>query len=118
MSSSIHFICRASAGIRCLDPKTGVYESEAWLLTREDISALEHGEVFFHETKGQPSYFGGTILGIRPVDDSAPESDTPRRCIVTLRSTPAARNVKWSPGGKVHGMAWTSGVVEAAPLQG
>lgn len=113
MSSSIHFICRASAGIRCLDPKAGVYESEAWLLTPEDISALVDGEVFFHETKSQPSYFGGSILDIRPVEGGAPESEAARRCIISLRSTPAGRNVKWNPGGKVHGMAWTSGVVEA-----
>lgn len=118
MSSSIHFICRASAGIRCLDPKAGVYESEAWVLPPEDISALEDGEVYFHETKGQPSYFGRSILGIRPVDDSAPASDAPGRCIITLRSTAAGRNVRWNPGGQVHGMAWTSGVVEALPLEG
>ncbi|AYG95592.1 hypothetical protein D8I30_10680 [Brevundimonas naejangsanensis] len=115
MSSSIHFICRASAGIRCLDPKAGVYESEAWLLAPEEIGALEDGEVFFHETKGQPSYFGGSILGIRPVDDSVAGSDARRRCVITLRSTTAGRNVRWNPGGKVHGMAWTSGVVQRAP---
>lgn len=72
MPSSIHLICRASAGIRCLDPKAGVYDSEAWLLAPEEISALEGGEVFFHETKAQPSYFGGSILDIRPVDASPP----------------------------------------------
>lgn len=107
----------ASAGIRCPDPKAGVYESEASLITPEDVSALEGGEVYFHKTRGQPSYFGGSILGIRPVDDSAPAIDAPGRCIITLRSTAAGRNVGWNPGGQVHGMAWTSGVVEALPLE-
>lgn len=115
MPSRIHFICKANAGLRCLDPKAGVYESEAWLLNPEEILALENGEVFFHETKARPSYFGGSILGIRRIAGSTPDGAARTRCVITLRSTVTGRDEKWNQGGQVHDMAWTSGVVAGSP---
>lgn len=114
MTSKIHFICKANAGLICLDAKAGLYESEAWLLSEADVAALKGGEVLFHETKSRPSYFGGSILDIRPVDTPNLNDPSRQRCIITLQSTAACRGVDWDASGQVHDMAWTSGVIAAA----
>lgn len=114
MTSKIHFICKANAGLSGLDAKAGVYESQAWLLSEADIAALKGGEVLFHETKSRPSYFGGSILDIRPVDEANQDDPSRKRCIIKLQSTAACRGVDWDASGQVHDMAWTSGVIGLA----
>lgn len=47
MTNRIHFICKDQLGIVPLDAKAGIYTSEAWLLTPEQIAALAGGEVNF-----------------------------------------------------------------------
>lgn len=114
MMSKIHLICKANVGLTCLDAKAGVYESEAWLLSEDDVVALKGGEVLFHETKGRPSYFGGVILDIRPAQSTDLTGQDRQRRIITLQSTAACRGVDWDASGQIHDMAWTSGVIAAS----
>ncbi|WP_447909487.1 hypothetical protein [Brevundimonas bullata] len=111
MTSKIHFICKAKAGL------TGVYESEAWLLSEDDVVALKGGEVLFHETKGRPSYFGGVIQDIRPAESTDLKDQDRKRRVITPQSTAACRGVDWDASGQIHDMAWTSGVITASPAR-
>ena len=115
MPSKIHFVCRDHLGVRCIDPKEHTYESEAWLLSPGEAEALEGGRVLLHQTKAKPSYFGGEILSLRPVEDAEAEETGRKRHIITLRSTLDARGQPWDKAGKGFGMAWSSGVI---PLPG
>jgi hypothetical protein len=113
MASKIHLVCRDRLGVRCIDPKEHTYESEAWLLSPEEAASLEGGTVLLHQMKTRPSYFGGEILGLRPVDGAEAEDGGRVRHVITLRSTAEAREQPWDKRGKSHGMAWTSGVIGA-----
>lgn len=115
MRSKIHFLCRDSLGLRCIDPKEHLYESEAWLLSPAEAEALEGGRMMLHQTKARPSYFAGDIVSLAPVDDAEPEETGRRRHVLTVRSTLEGRNVPWDKAGRSKGMAWTTGVM---PLEG
>jgi len=117
MAFKIHLICKANAGLTCVDAKAGVYESEAWLLSEDDVVALKGGEVLFHETKGRPSNFGGSILDISPIDSRNLDNAGRKRRIIKLQSTAACRGVDWDTSGHTHDMAWTSGVIAASPAK-
>lgn len=109
--ASIHFICRDRAGIRAVDAKSGIYDSSAWLLSDEDASALKDGNIYFHQTKDSASYFGGTVLSIRPIEHDLPDEGGRRRWIITLESRRDCKDVDWNEDGHTHGMAWTSGLI-------
>lgn len=113
MTSRIHFICKDRKGVRTIDAKSAVYESAAWLLSPDEMGALEGGRIFFHQTKSTPSYFGGTILNARPVDGESPGEGGRVRWAITLRSQLDGKGVDWDQAGYTHGMAWTSGVIQA-----
>lgn len=114
MANRIHFICKDQQGIAPLDVKAGIYTSEAWLLTPEQIAALAGGEVIFYETKSKPSYFGGTILDSKRSDDEEPNEQGRSRWTITLQSRLDCKGLDWDKSGQTHGMAWTSGVVSVS----
>lgn len=107
--AKIHLLCRANEGLRCTDKATATYESEAWLLSSDDVAALEGGEVFLHTAKSQPSYFGGRIKDVRPLQDGSTSGR--RRCALIIESRAECKGVRWDKRGQTHGMAWTTGVV-------
>lgn len=109
MSAKIHLLCKANEGLRCIDKATATYESEAWLLSREDMAALQGGEAMLHTAKGQTSFFGGTITDIRPLNDEEQGGRT--RCALVIHSRAECKGVEWDKRGQTHGMAWTTGVV-------
>lgn len=111
MTSKIHFICKDKEGVHPIDAKAGIYESEAWLLSAEEMAALKGGEILLHETKSTASYFGGTIMDARPVEGETQEEAGRVRWVITLQSRLDCKGVEWDPTGHTHGMAWTSGVV-------
>lgn len=109
MAAKIHLLCKANEGLRCIDKTTATYESEAWLLSNDDIAALQGGEAMLHSTKSQPSHFGGTIMDIRPLSDD--QEAGRRRCALIIQSRADCKGVEWDVRGQTHGMAWTTGVV-------
>lgn len=100
-----HFICRKSAGIRLV--KMPDYTSEAWDIAESDAQALVGGMIYFHETKEQPSYFGGRVTGYRLSEAHALDGKRPR-VIFEFTALHEARKQAWS--GKDHSMAYYSGV--------
>lgn len=109
MTSTLHLVCKANAGLRCIDRERAIYASESWLLTDQEIADLVGGRVFLHETKSRPSHFGGSLIEARPVDLS--ETGARRRYTLFLQSRSDCKNVPWNKLGSNHAMAWSSGVI-------
>ena len=96
-----HFICRHAQGVKVLQmPK---YESEAWDVSEDDARQLVGGVIYFPETKGKPSYFGGVVTSYRLSDAQ------PGRIIFLFDAMKDARGVAWE--GQDHERAHYSGVV-------
>lgn len=110
MTTKIHLLCKQAEGLRIIDKSAFVFESEAWLLSRSEMASLKGGEALLHETKAKPSYFGGTVLEVRPILEGADESGRVR-CVLTIQSKAASKGIEWDDKGQNHAMAWTSGVL-------
>lgn len=102
--AAIHFICRNFDGIEKSEAMPR-YTSKAWVVSEDVAEKIVGANVYFHETKGEPSYFGGLIDKIERL--AAPDDD---RVIIHLTATKEGRGVRWT--GADHDMAWTSGLVE------
>lgn len=110
MSARLHLICRDAKGLARLDSKEAIYRSEAWALTATEVAKLAGGRVYFHQTKAEPSYFGGHVLGVEPLPA---ETSDPDRFVLRLKAERDAKGVVWDEAGHSHGMAWSSGVLDA-----
>jgi hypothetical protein len=82
-------------------------ESGDWDLSADEASELVGAMSFLHETKKQPSYFGGVIESYRQVQT---DNEHHQRIIFRFRFVPTGKGQLWS--GANHARAWTSGVVE------
>ncbi len=111
MTNKIHLVCKQAEGLRIVDKKTFVFESEGWLLSAAEMAALKGGEALLHETKARPSYFGGTVLDVRPISDADAGSDLVR-CVLTIQSTAAGKGVKWDKQGQRNAIARTNGTAD------
>jgi len=109
MSVRLHLICRDGQGVTCVDPKEAIYQSEAWSFTTAEAAKLAGGRVYLHQTKAEPSYFGGQVLTVEalPGDGSCSE-----RYVLKLKADRESKGVAWDKGGHSHAMAWSSGVLE------
>jgi hypothetical protein len=110
LTNKIHLVCKQAAGLRIVDKQAFIFESEGWLLSVAEMAAFKGGEALLHETKARPSYFGGTVLDVRPVAGGDDESDHVR-CVLTIQSTAAGKGVKWDKQGQRNAIARTDGVV-------
>ncbi len=112
MPSKIHLVCKDQLGLSCIDPRANLYTSQAWRLLPQEAEALADGVVYFHQTKNRPSYFGGEIQSVDPID-GPDEKEIPgrQRYVLTLKSTAATRGAPWDKSGKSLGMIWSSGVI-------
>jgi hypothetical protein len=108
MSARLHLICRDAKGLVCLDPKEAIYRSEAWALTAAEVAKLSGGRVYFHQSKADPSYFGGEVLEAEALPGDASDTD---RFVLKLRADREAKGVAWDETGHTHSMAWSSGVL-------
>lgn len=108
MTARLHLLCRDALGVTCLDGKNAVYRSEAWALTADEVALLEGGRIYLHQAKSEPSYFGGSVLGMERLPTTQGELD---RWALTVKSDIQGKGVEWDERGKSHGMAWSSGVV-------
>ncbi|KQY95030.1 hypothetical protein [Brevundimonas sp. Root608] len=109
MSARLHLICRDAKGLVCLDPKGAIYRSEAWALTSAEVAKLAGGRVYFHQTKAEPSYFGGHVLDAEPFQGG---NSDPERFVLRLKAERDAKGVVWDEAGRSHAMAWSSGVLD------
>ena len=66
-----------------------VWESAAWQLQEDDAQKLVGGRIFFHKKKQEPSFYGGTILGFRILQ----EGETQGKVIFQLQHCLSCRNV-------------------------
>lgn len=110
---AIHFICRRDDEGNLMhmdyDKASRTSRSGKWDISVEDAQSLVGGWVYFHPLKASRSEFGGTILGFEPVvDASLPHSE---RVVLIVRGQPDGKGQRWR--GKAHGMAHSSGLVEA-----
>jgi hypothetical protein len=114
VASKIHLICRDQLGLRCIDAKANIHTSSAWRLSPEDAAALVNGTVYFHQTKSEPSYFGGAIQSLEAIEALPGDDEIPgrQRYVLTLKSTAEAKGARWDKRGLSHGMAWSSGVIK------
>jgi len=72
-----------------------VWESGWWELDERCAKELVGGEIFFHKTRQEPSFYGGTVLGYRIVADGPYRG----KIIFTLRYNHACRNVRTDKSG-------------------
>ncbi len=104
---STHIICRSALGV----DRTGVrneYTSGSWTVSPSEADALIGGTIFLHESKNEPSYFGGTVLGWFWSKRDAGAIDTGITFRLILERE--AKGVPWQ--GADHSMAWFSGVLD------
>lgn len=110
---AVHFICGRDDGVSLnnfsFDDASGITRSGNWDVRKEDASALMGGWMYLHPAKASPSEFGGIIVGFEPVVDSTLKRSN--RIIFLVRSQGAGKGQKWR--GKAHGMAHSSGLVDA-----
>lgn len=98
----IHFICRAGLGV--IPTKFPEFESGNWDITEDEAKELVGGKMYLHESKNEPSYFGGKIANYRIVEIGEAHS---QRVVFKIVSERDGKGVDWE--GASHGMAWTSG---------
>ena len=71
--TQIHFIEKLKRH-KLMDPHTHTFESGNWRVEAAAAEALVGARIYFHETAAAPSYFGGEIIGFRPVAEPDPEA--------------------------------------------
>ena len=62
-----------------------------WAIKEDEAKALVGGMIYLHETKAEPSYFGGVVIDYRPAD-GAEYAD---RWVFTVASTLSGKNAAW-----------------------
>ena len=104
--ASAHLICREAFGVNKSEGKNE-YTTGSWVLTEDEAASLIGGRLYLHNTKSEPSYFGGTVLEWfrSKREDAAIEEGLTFRIV----SDREGKGVAWR--GADHSMAWFSGVV-------
>ena len=100
-----HFKCVNHLGINPV--RHPVYTSGSWDITETEAKRLVGGSIYFHETKAEPSYFGGTVVGYDVIDTENAHS---KRIVFKLESRQDCRNVAWD--GADHTYAHYSGILD------
>lgn len=110
MGKAIHLINRRDGqrlhGMSPWSGQPGGFRSCCWIIGDEQAAELIGGWVYLHETKSTPARFGGIILGFEPG-----EADMADRKVMLFQGDGRSRGVRWR--GASHGMAMSSGVVDA-----
>ena len=88
----IHLIEKADMFERLSD---GSYESGYWALFPATAQALVGGDIYFHETRAKPSFFGGTIIGFR----AQPLGEYKGRIIFHLKPDKGHKGIMAGAGG-------------------
>ncbi|NPU83005.1 MAG: hypothetical protein HPY65_00845 [Syntrophaceae bacterium] len=67
-----------------------VWESGWWNLDENNAKELVGGDIYFHKTRDEPSFYGGTVLGYRIQE----EGEYVGRIIFKLQYKKNCRNVR------------------------
>ena len=111
----LHLICRRDPngigrfGVSLLDAKANIYLSGKWVFSLEEAKRLLGGMILLHETKSDPSTFGGIVTGVQ--ETVSDEKGEENRVEFIFKATLEAKGVAWS--GTSHSMAWTSGIIDS-----
>lgn len=103
----IHFINRRETdGYRLINleqssDEKGVCYSGYWRLDDDDADALVGGRLYLHETKSQPSAFGGEVLSY---------SRDGERVKIRFKALAECKGQDWR--GHNHAMAYTSQLID------
>ena len=100
-----HVICRDRLYLRAT--ALPHFESGFWAIPEAEARALVGGILYLHQTKAEPSYFGGEVLRYRV---AGPDELLPGRIVFTVLSQHQGRSMAWE--GASHGMAWDGGHLE------
>jgi hypothetical protein len=103
--ASVHIVCRRGLHVHPIEHP--VYETGNWDFSTVEADQLVGGTIYLHESKGERSYFGGTVEAYRLAD--VPEKAHSQRIVFRIRSTANAKNVSWR--GANHVRAWTGGII-------
>ena len=102
--AGIHLIARGRLNVNPAPDAEGdgEWESGNWALTEATAAGLVGGDIYLHEKKSEPSYFGGTILAFRRLADG----DDADKVVFRFRFTAAHRGVTtprdgWSQDKKI-----------------
>lgn len=96
--AKIHFICRGRLNLKTTAfPE---FESGFWDISEEDAARLVGGMIYLHESKPEPSYFGGTITAYRVEEIAEAHA---QRIVFTVVSQQEGRGIAWK--GQEHVMA-------------
>ena len=72
-----------------------VWESGAWALNEGQAKKLIGGEIYFHKKRGEPSFYGGTIVGYRVHQDGEYQG----KIVFQLQHHLSCRNVSTDKSG-------------------
>ena len=90
--------------LTALDPKKHIYKSGTWDIPLEKAKKLIGGQIYFHDTKAEPSWHGGNILDVVPGKRGEPAKREDGVEFI-LQTTPETKTPhKWQ--GAEHGRAW------------
>jgi len=67
---TIHLIKKHVGGLPPITKVAGeadTFSSGFWKLSEDTARSLIHGRIYFHERQREPSFYGGTIVGIERV---------------------------------------------------
>jgi hypothetical protein len=103
----IHLIEKSNHFVKLQD---NIWESGWWSVDEETARQLIGGDVYFHKKRGEPSFYGGKILGCRIEKEGQHEGQT----VFKLEHSPACRNVSTDKAGWIKDVKITD-VKEEAP---
>lgn len=85
------------------------YRTCCWKLPPSAAASFVGRWVYLHDRKGEMAPMGGVITAIQPATE--PGFTDQGRYAITFTSRAEAKRMPWR--GASHGMAWTSGMIEA-----
>ena len=90
----VHFIERVT-NIKMLSKEDNLWESHAWVLTKDNADKLVGAEIYFHKAQDKPSHFGGVIQSYRFIESGPDEG----RVAITFKADMKYKNVKTDKKG-------------------
>lgn len=92
--SKIHFIERVTK-IKMVSKEDNIWESHAWVLSKDTVEKLIGAEVYFHKGQDKPSHFGGIIQSCRFIESGEDEG----RVAITFKADIKFKDVKTEKKG-------------------
>jgi len=113
MTKAIHLINERDGlsrkGLTKVADAQDTWRSCCWVLSRDDQDVLLGGWLYLHDSKGKPASFAGRIIGFEDAERVGAAIEQGVAIVFQVRRD--GRDRKWR--GASHGMAWSSGVIDA-----